>query len=88
MSGALGRGAVWSEVKEEGRRGSTRRGQAVYRPGGHGRNTAPRRSAHAPHVDGWVQLAAKGRKPNLVDGAFVVDGAFDLSRAAHRAMGD
>ena len=45
--GALRWAAVWSEVKEEGRIDLIRSERIVNRPGGHERNTAARRSAHA-----------------------------------------
>jgi len=45
--GALRWAAVWSEVKEEGRRRFSRRERPVNRPGGHERNTAAHRSALA-----------------------------------------
>ena len=59
---ALWWGAVWSEVKEEGRVDSTRSEQSVNRPGGHERNTAPRRSAPAQLFDGCLRRSAKNRK--------------------------
>ncbi len=58
---ALRRGAVWSEVKEEGRNDPTLSALALNRPGGHERNTAHRRSALAQTDACRLRTTATGR---------------------------
>ena len=67
---ALWWGAVWREVKEEGRNDPTRSEYSVNRPGGHGRHTAPRRSAPAQLFEGCTRRAAAGRKRNFASRSF------------------
>lgn len=70
VSGALRWGALWREVKEEGRARSSASEPSVSRPGGHERNRAPHRSALAQNVrnEGLRPTTATDRDRRLAVG--------------------
>ena len=75
-------GAVWSEVKEEGRIDLSRSERMLNRPGGHERNTAPRRTALSQIEPYCLQTSAKGRERSFVSGR-----SFYALRVARSAVG-